>query len=195
MSYDYEIFLSYRRSPTVGRWVNTHLVPLLRERLSEVSPRDVRISCDSQIEGGSRWPDDLRRRLRRSGLLVCVWSADYFRSAWCMTEWKSFKQREALLNMNSPDDPRGLVYPIRYADGDHFPHEAKTTQWRRDFSNLNYPNESFRDTPKYIEFDALVQQMAADIVQQLDALPPWQDNFPVLESDPLPSFVMARPSL
>lgn len=148
MSYEFDIFVSYRRSSTVGQWVRSHLVPRLEARLDDVAPGKVRISCDAQMESGVRWPDELRRRLRLSGLLLAVWSADYFRSPWCVAEWKSFKERETLLKMFQDQNPRGLVYPVRYADGDYFDSEAQQTQCRKDFSKLNYPDDVFKLSAK-----------------------------------------------
>jgi hypothetical protein len=63
-----------------------------------------------------------------------------------MAEWMSFKQRETQLGMFTEADPRGLIYPIRYADGLFFHPDAKLTQYRRDFSELSYPDEAFRES-------------------------------------------------
>jgi len=195
MSYEYEIFLSYRRSTTVGEWVRRHFVPRLEGRLSEVAPGQIRMSCDSQMEAGVRWPDELKRRLRHSALLLTVWSADYFRSAWCMAEWRSFREREILLNLFTAQNPQGLIYPIRYADGDYFHPEAQLTQCRKDFSHLNYPDEAFRLSAKYIEFDDLVQEMALELVHHIQSLPQWRPDFPVVEPQPLPPVSLVRPVL
>jgi hypothetical protein len=68
--YEHEIFVSYRRTDTIGRWVKNHLVPRLSERLDEISPQKVRIFCDYKMQSGTKWPDELKRQLRRSGLLL-----------------------------------------------------------------------------------------------------------------------------
>lgn len=195
MPYEYEIFISYRRSSTAGRWVQNHLLPRLSDRINEISPQEVRISCDTKLDSGVLWPEELKRRLRMSGLLLCVWTADYFRSPWCMAEWMSFKAREALLGMFTPANPQGLVYPIRYADGKFFHPDAKNTQCRLDFSALSYPDEVFRLSKKYIVFDDLVTEMANDLVNRLVTLPAWQDNFPIAEPHPMPEVKLARPIL
>jgi hypothetical protein len=94
MAYEFDIFISYRRTETVGRWVQNQLLPRLQDRLNEAAPAPVRLSCDIQMETGVSWPDELKRRLARSGLLIMVCTADYFRSRWCMAEWQSFRERE-----------------------------------------------------------------------------------------------------
>ena len=186
MGYDYELFLSYRRSPTVGQWVKNHLYPRLIARLDEIAPGQVRVSCDLEVASGSRWPDELKRRLRRSSLLLAVWSADYFRSEWCMAEWKSFKKREQMLGLFARDNPRGLVYPVRYADGNYYDPEAQVTECKRDFSHLNYPDEAFRTSARYMDFDDQVQVMAAELIQELHSVPDWRDDFPIEDPQALP---------
>jgi hypothetical protein len=190
MGYDFEIFVSYRRTPTVGRWVQNHLIPLLESRLNDIAPDTVRIFHDDKMSEGVNFPEELKLRIRSSGLLLTVWSADYFRSAWCMAEWQSFRRREEMLGLFKQDNPQGLVYPVRYADGDYFHPEAKLALCRKDFSRLNYPEDAFRLSAKYLEFDDLVKDVAQDLVDRLAALPPWTHDFPIVE--PLP---MAPPSL
>lgn len=195
MAYEYEIFLSYRRSQTVGQWVNNHLIPRLTARLDEVSPVPVRVSYDFQLESGVRWPDEIKRRLQTSCILLAVWSADYFRSSWCMAEWRSFREREQLLGMFTAAKPQGLIYPVRYADGAHFHPDASLAQCNKDFTRLNYPDDVFRTSPKYIEFDELIQEMAQELVGRLSIVPPWRADFPVSEPDPLPPANILRPTL
>jgi TIR domain-containing protein len=185
MSYQYEIFLSYRRSETIGLWVKNHFAPRLQSRLDDISPMPVRISCDYQIESGAAWPEDLKRRLKTSAILLTVWSASYFRSDWCMAEWRSFRQREQVLGLSTQQNPRGLVYPVRYADGNFFHEDAKHTQCRLDFSGLTYPEEEFRKTPKYLEFDDRVRELADELLPFILAAPVWRQDFPIVEPVPM----------
>jgi hypothetical protein len=110
-----------------------------------------------------------------------------------MAEWQSFRTRENLLGLFSAQNPQGLVYPVRYADGDHFHGDAPLALCRKDFSSLNYPDDVFRLSAKYLEFDDLVRDMAAELVHRLGAVPPWQNNFPIVEPLPLPPVVLSRP--
>jgi len=179
----------------VGRWVRNHFVPLLEARLNEIAPYPVRVFCDEQMAEGVKLTDELKLRIRGSGLLLSVWSADYFRSAWCMAEWQSFRQRETMLGLFSSEQPQGLVYPVRYADGDSFHPDAKSTLCRKDFSSLNYAEEAFKLSAKYLEFDDLVQQVARDLVARLPDIPPWTNNFPVVEPQPMKPVNFDRPVL
>ena len=64
----------------------------------------------------------------------------------------------------SASAPSGLVYPVRYSDGEYFHAEAKATQCRKDFSGLSYPDEVFRESKKCLDFDDLVRQVAEELV-------------------------------
>jgi TIR domain len=110
MAYEFDIFISYRRTETVGRWVQNHLLLHLQDRFNEAAPAPLRLSCDIQMETGVSWPDELKRRLARSGLLIMVCTADYFRSRWCMAEWQSFREREKMLGLFVPGNHQGLTY-------------------------------------------------------------------------------------
>jgi hypothetical protein len=193
MAYAHEIFISYRRTSTAGRWVQNHFVPRLQARLDEITPTGVRIFFDENMAEGTNLPAELKKRIRNSALLLGVWSADYFRSSWCMAEWQSFRSREKMLGLFSDEYPQGLVYPVRYADGKYFHPEASLALCKRDFSELNYPEDVFRSTAKYLEFDDLVKKVANDLAMRLVALPPWSSGFPVVEPTPMAAVMLARP--
>ena len=54
--YDYDIFVSYRRSPNIGTWVQKHLVPRLQSRMDE-SPRDkLKYSATTRCRTGQIGP-------------------------------------------------------------------------------------------------------------------------------------------
>ncbi|MXS82931.1 toll/interleukin-1 receptor domain-containing protein [Nitrosomonas oligotropha] len=193
MTYKFDIFVSYRRTETIGGWVKNHLVPRLQLRLNEIAPRNVEVFCDFKMADGVNFPAELRNKIKASGLLLSIWSADYFRSTWCMAEWVSFRERQKQLGLFTDDHTQGLVYPIRYSDGDYFHPEAKIVQYRKDFSQLNYPDEAFRNTPKYLEFDDLVKQVAEDLVARLNDIPAWRADFPIAELPVLEPTTMQRP--
>lgn len=193
MTYEFDIFVSYRRTDTIGLWVKNHLVPRLELRLNEVAPNPIRVFCDYKMADGVNFPAELKQRIKSSSLLLSIWSADYFRSKWCMAEWESFRERQKQLNLFTDDHTQGLVYPIRYSDGNYFHPEAQLVQCRKDFSKLNYPDEVFRSSPKYLEFDDLVRQMADDLVVRLDGIPAWRADFPIAELPVLNPATMKRP--
>lgn len=186
MTYQAEIFVSYRRSLTVGTWVQDFLVPLLQARLDENSPSNVQIFVDVTTPIGARWPTHLKTKIKNSKILLPVWSADYFRSPWCMAEWESFRAREALL-----DREGDLIYPLAYTARTYFHPDAKEIQCV-DFSALAFTGDAFRGTPDWLKFDQLVTKSAIDIVDRLQNSPPWRPDFPIVEPAPMPDAVMER---
>src|SRR6266550_4280082 len=103
MAYEHDIFISYRRSLTVGQWVKNHLVPRLEARLNEGAPSPVSVFCDFKMAEGVNWPAELKRQIQKSSLLLTVWSANYCHSSWCKAEWQSFRSRESLLGLFSDE--------------------------------------------------------------------------------------------
>jgi hypothetical protein len=186
MSYQAEIFVSYRRSPTVGTWVQEFLVPLLDARLNENSPSNVQLFVDVTTPVGARWPNHLKSKIKGSKILLPIWSADYFRSPWCMAEWESFRAREALLDREGE-----LIYPLAYTANTYFHPDAQATQ-AVDFSTLAFTGDAFRGTPEWLKFDQLVTKSAIEIVARLQNSPPWHAAFPIVEPAPMPIAVMER---
>lgn len=130
------------------------------------------------------WPLNLQRALQRSRILVAVWSPPYFRSQWCVAEWQSMRVREQMLGWSTPTRPLGLVYPVVYADGLHFPEEAKATQYRRDLSQWGFPRPQFQDTTEYQELWKCMREVAAEIAARLPSVPAWENDWPTV---PIPA--------
>lgn len=195
MTYQHDIFISYRRTSTARKWVLQYFRPQLESRLDEVSPSNVRIFCDEDMKEGVNLPAELKNRIRHSALLLAVWSASYFRSGWCMAEWTSFLRRERMLGLFTEARPMGLVYPIRYADGDHFHADARLSLCRKDFSLLNYTSDAFPSSPKFLDFEDLVRQVASDLAERLPTVPAWQPDFPILEPQPMPQATLTLPRI
>lgn len=196
MAYKYDIFISYVRAPSMGPWMHTHFHPKLKERLDDLSGPRREIFCDESMNDGVNLTAKLKNTIRDSALLVSVWSASYFRSKWCMAEWQSFRKRDEKLGMFGQDNPSSLIYPILYAGSvDDFHPDARAPLWKKDFSELNYPEPVFKESVDYLKFDDLVKQVARDLAARLKALPPWDEAFPIVDPEPLPEAHMSRPSV
>lgn len=181
--YESDVFISYRRAGNVPTWVHNHFLPKLRSCLSDEIEDDVEVFVDLDIEVGSAWPMRLEKALLRSKLLVAVWSAQYFRSAWCLAEWKSMRAREEALGLGSSDHPDGLIYPILFADSENFPEEALSRSYR-DLKKWNCPDRSFQETAEYVEFHREMQKVAGELARRLARVPPWQPGW-VVERPPV----------
>lgn len=171
--YEFDLFLSYRRSGNVQDWVWNHFRPVLHHCLADELDREPRVFIDVEIDTGTRWPDRLEEALRGSRLLLPVLSPQYFRSAWCLAEWRSAVDREALVGGDCD-----LLYPVVFADRDNFPAEARHRQ-ARDLKPWNIPYPQFRETPAYIPFHREVQKIAQDLAARLHRVPPWRPDWPV----------------
>jgi hypothetical protein len=189
MAYEYDVFLSYSRKPPVGDWVRNHFFPLLEMWLPQQLPYQAKVFIDEEMgeEPGVQWPGRLRRALLGSKCLVAVWSPSYFRSGWCVAEWKTMEAREQQLGIGPGADPSRLVVPVRFNDGEHFPDDATTRQWK-DLSRWNIPHPHYKDTIEYIEFDRQMQDLTRDIAVLVQSAPAWEDGWPVLlpPSQPAP---------
>lgn len=177
--YAYDVFLSYPRNSFVEAWVRDLLYPMLRDELSHLLPdRDPRIFVDFNIPTGEQWPTSLRRALLHSRCLVGVWSAQYFRSSWCLAEWKTMHERGVRFGGSR------LVLPLVVRDGDTFPSDARGTQmW--DFKQLCYDADAIRNThPKLYALHQAIQAFAEELLSSLMSVPVWSADFPICMPEP-----------
>jgi hypothetical protein len=90
-------------------------------------------------------------------------------------------ERERLLGLRTEERPDGLIFPVVFFDGEHFPQEALQVQYR-DLSKWNTPHPVFRDTADYVEFDKQVQLLVNELAVMIRRAPEWQD-WPVVTPD------------
>ncbi|HEY0803960.1 MAG TPA: hypothetical protein VGD84_02800, partial [Pseudonocardiaceae bacterium] len=107
----------------------------------------------------------------------------YFRSAWCLAEWKSMLAREEVV---TPDRPDGLVYPVVFSDSQSFPKAASTRQ-SRDLKPWSNPFPSFQQSHDYHRFHREMLDIAAELGRKLHKAPEWQPDWPVFRPDEPPS--------
>ncbi len=77
-------------------------------------------------------------------------------------------KREEILGMSNDDNTRGLVYPILFSDGKHFPKMAKDTYYK-DISRWGFSQKGFEDTDEYINFQRQVEDIAKTKMPDLNA--------------------------
>ncbi len=176
--YLYDVFVSYRHERPVQDWVTNHFYPLLEQWLPGFMPYGPEIFIDWSIETGSAWPAKLRQALQSSRCLLAVWSPEYFRSRWCLAEWRSMFEREQLLRLRTTRKPSGLIYPVVFVDGEHFPQDALDTQ-SKDLRKWNTPHPVFRETREFVEFDREMQQLCEELARMILRAPAWKNNWPI----------------
>ncbi len=89
-------------------------------------------------------------------------------------------ERERTLGLRTEDNPSGLIYPVKFFDGEHFPADARRMQLR-DLSSWNYPVPAFCHTLAFVEFIAEVQKVSRELAEMISHAPPWQRDWPVLQ--------------
>lgn len=178
MAYEYEVFVSYRRAPPVADWVHDHFKRLLMDWLGVERPVTTRVFVDDTLETGVTWPLALKQTILRSCFLVPVFSPGYFSSQWCLAELHSMLARERELGMRTDENPEGLIFPVRFNDGEHFPEDIRAIQ-DLDLRRLNIPGEAFRRTERYVDLIDKIQEFTQLLAGKLDAAPPWRDGWPV----------------
>jgi hypothetical protein len=186
--YEYDVFFSYPRDALTQEWV-AKVVALLRYWLrQELADRDSKIFLDYEgIDVGDRWPAALSAALRRSKCMVCLWSPAYFQSKWCVSEWESFRERERILDLSD----HGLIAPIRYHDGDHFPEAARNVQ-RADFAKYTSTLPGFWKTSRAVEFEDRIKEFARSVALVVRRAPAFQE-WPVKDGEPtVPAHVKLR---
>jgi TIR domain len=194
--YQYDVFVSYRRTGNVRDWVRNHLYPRLEDALADEMDRPPELFVDvTGIEAGDRWPVQLESALQRSRLLLAVWSPPYFTSPWCLAEWRTMLRRQELLGIGGPQAPGSLVYPIRFSDGDSFPPDARGIQQEMIFTPWRYPYPQFAQSPKYLDFHDAVVELAVRLTSRLEHSPPWQDDWPSEFPEPAAQRPAALPRL
>lgn len=194
--YVYDVFVSYRHKPPVLDWIRNHFFPLLEQWLPNAMPveHETRIFVDwDEIEIGAEWPAKLRQALKQSRCVLAVWAPEYFRSEWCLAEWQTIRERERLLGLGTERQPEGLIYPVIFFDGEHFPQEARNTQ-SRDLRQWNVPHSVFRETADYVHFDRQVQLLVEDLAKMIQRAPAWQD-WPVITPEAPPQVTVKLPRL
>lgn len=128
MTYQYEVFVSYRRSNDWPRFIGKHFLPMFRHWLSAELGPPPRIFFDTDIlETGQSWPDALAEGVSHSRVMVCLWSREYFTSEWCLAELAHMlARRDAVAARTGAPPP--LVLPAVIHDGEHIAPELGDIQ-------------------------------------------------------------------
>jgi len=172
--------LSYRRHKLTTRWIEGFQDRLTYWLTQELGGRDARVFFDiDSIEVGDHWPNTLREALKTSRCMVGLWSSDYFRSRWCMSEWRSFLEREKQAGLQSG----GLVAPIKCHDGEYFPIEARSIQ-QFDLSQYWYTVSNFWETLRAVEADESLKKFAKHLAIIVHRAPSFNPNWRVIEASP-----------
>ena len=114
--YLYDAFISYPQAGSVPEWVCDVIEPVLRKQLTDVLGVPSRLYLDVKSEKpGNKWPKNMADAHCTSRVIIPVLCAAYFRSGWCLAEWRTATRREQLIRSRRRPDPK-VVIPVWYND-------------------------------------------------------------------------------
>lgn len=182
MSYEYDVFFSYKHSPKSLHW-HCEVKDCLEEWLTQaLGGKPSRVFMDKEaIATGDRWRRSLQHAIQHSKCLVAIWSPAYFQSPYCLSEWQAFQKREEICNLGV----QGLVAPIRYHDGEFFPQAAKEIQMT-DFRKHTSLLPAYWDTRDAVVLGEKIRVFAESVARIVNSAPPFDSNWPAELLDPTP---------
>ncbi len=193
--YKYDVFVSAASKSPVEPWVDNHFLGMLRVHLSNEMSSEPKVFWYKEQATGTKWEENLKNVLPRSRILVAILSPHYFRSNWCVAEFQSVAEREQQLGLGNVHYPEGLIYPVLFSDGDCFSEVDRVRIWK-DLSKWRYHWPQFRDSQKYLEFDEAMRDVGRELKSQIDSVPPWRADFPVIANPTvLPESTMKLPRM
>jgi len=86
-------------------------------------------------------------------------------------------EREKLINVGS----HGLIAPVRFHDGEHFPPEAQRIQ-SLDLTSYASALPAFWNSPRSLELEDKIKSLAVSVARILQRAPPFQRDRPVVEA-------------
>jgi hypothetical protein len=178
MPYEWDVFLSYRRSNDWPRFVERQFFPKLKHWLDTVLGHTAKIFVDvRQLEAGDDWPYKLADGLAHSKTMVCLWSAEYFTSRWCALELT-----QMLARRNSVAGPSGQLPPLIIAalihDSQNLARDLSRIQQfpMQDYSNPWIADGSVTEERLSVEIERLARQVAGALSQ----VPVYDESWPSL---------------
>jgi hypothetical protein len=194
MSYEYDVFVSYRREEPVKTWVRKYFAPELRDWLNATcGPTNIFFDEES-LDIGVSFTPSLEHALRRSKVMIPVWAPGYFYSSWCVAELKTMFERERSIGFRTAANPRVLVAPIRFGDGDSFPISLVGDIKWEDFHPFAFTAPGWVETRTYMDFQSAIKQLATGIAAMLPHAPVWSKNLTVVHPGAVEDDVLTPPT-
>jgi hypothetical protein len=178
MAYEWDVFLSYRRSNDWPRFVQRQFLPKLKHWLDTVLGDAAKIFVDvNEIETGDDWPYALAHGLAHSKIMVCLWSAEYFRSKWCALELTHMLARRKSLVTRSGQLPP-LILAALIHDSNNLTRELSRIQKfpMQDYSNPWIADGSLTEERLSVEIEKLARHAGNALMH----VPEYDDSWPSL---------------
>ena len=180
MTYQYDVFLSYRRTNDWPRFVEYHFFPKFKHWLDAALGRTSSIFFDVRdIETGEAWPYRLANGLAHSKAMVCLWSREYFSSKWCAAEMgQMLARRKSLVGPLGP--PPLILAAVIHDSQDLDPSLADIQR----FPLQDYCNPWIAEgSPVAERLSMEIEKFARDVADALAKAPEYNPTWPGLVTD------------
>jgi len=178
MSYEYDVFISYKSGIVYGRWVLEIFYELFKEYLDQSLGRPSNIFIDkSNIYDGDSWPVKIKRALATSKCVVAVLSPMYFNSEWCKRECAAILHREKQLGFRSLQNPTGLLSAVILHDGDKFPKIVQDEIQCRKWHDYARVGEGFEKTILFVQLQDELRSYADNIAEIVKRAPDFSNDW------------------
>lgn len=171
MSYQYDIFISYRRNKEVHNWINDHFLPLLKANVEFELGWEPDVFVDDQLEAGGIWPLHLANSISSSRILIALWTKTYLASEWCALEMSHMLERDK--GFRSQDQPYSLIIPVVIHDGETIPTELSIVQ-KIEIKNF-FTIRMHKDSESSEKLSQALYAKAGDIAAAIKRAPNWED--------------------
>jgi hypothetical protein len=122
MSYQHDVFISYKRELNWTDWTRAHFKELLKSYLQQDLGRPPEVFLDERLESdfGIDWVKGLGEHLATARVAIVLFSRDYFVSDWCLHELDLMLERAQKIVGGTYPESR-LIIPVIGHDGELIP--------------------------------------------------------------------------
>jgi len=169
MPYQYDVFISYRRSGNWPSWAKRHFLPVFAHWLGAELGRNAVIFFDQEVETGVTWPLKLAGAIAKSRILVALLSKEYLGSEWCARELAHMAAREDACGFGTLNKPEGLIVPALIHDGENLP-KTITKITAADFKECSDPFMT-EDSPTKERLSRSIRGWVPDVASAIRRAP------------------------
>jgi hypothetical protein len=173
MSYENDVFISYKRERNWTPWTRDHFKTLLQSYLQQELGREPRIFIDEKLDEnfGHDWVVELASNLARSRVAIVLFSRDYFGSDWCLHELDLMLGRIR----GCAGGPYQLILPVVGHDGELIPDEvARLTPC--DVKRFRIAHICV-GTPEYQQFSVCVGSLSPVVARAINTAPEFNSEW------------------
>jgi hypothetical protein len=178
MSYQYDIFISYRRNSETLAWIKEHFLRLLKLCIGLELDREPSVFLDDQnlTESGTSWPTVLGEALGKSRVLIVLWTGNYRASVWCSEELSHMLARQREAKLTTTDHRYGVVIPAIIHGLDKFQKALGEIEYFDIQSCFNV--RMAHDGGLAEKLCESLKAQAAAIAKCIDHAPAWRESWP-----------------